>query len=554
MSLRTTTALLLAVSCLTAPLKADIAGPYLAARQASIAADYEQAVEYYARAVVEDPTNLALLESAVIANVAAGNLDPAGRVANSYVEAGGTNPIVLLTKNVAALKAGNFELADQPNTQNEGLAPLLNGLLEGWAHLGKGQMSDATAAFEKVAEVEDFAQLAYYHQALALALVGDFESADQILSGERHGPLTLSARGIEAHAQVLMQLERPDDALALLTATAEASFNPVLDALKTSIEAGEAAEYSFATTPQEGAAEVLFTISTILQGRASPELVLLYARLAAELHPNHSQAKLLAADVLDQIGQYQLAVDTFSQVPADDPAAFLAEMGRANALYSDNQEDAAIEVLSALAKSYPENPSVHAALGDYLGRQDREAEAIEAYTRAIDLRADDDIRAWPVYYARGIVHERMGNLPEMEVDFRKALELSPNQPDVLNYLGYSLIEQQVKLDEALAMIETAVVERPESGYITDSLGWVFYRLGRFEEAVAPMERAVSLLPVDPIVNDHLGDVYWKVDRKREAEFQWKRALSFEPEEAEAERIRRKLEVGLDVVLEEEAAQ
>jgi len=124
---------------------------------------------------------------------------------------------------------------------------------------------------------------------------------------------------------------------------------------------------------------------------------------------------------------------------------------------------------------------------------------------------------------------------------------------VLNYLGYSLVEQQVKLDEALAMIETAVAERPESGYITDSLGWVFYRLGRYEEAVAPMERAVSLLPVDPIVNDHLGDVYWKVDRKREAEFQWKRALSFDPGEEETARIQRKLDVGLDVVLEEEAA-
>jgi Flp pilus assembly protein TadD len=151
------------------------------------------------------------------------------------------------------------------------------------------------------------------------------------------------------------------------------------------------------------------------------------------------------------------------------------------------------------------------------------------------------------------VHERSDNFPEMEADFRKALELEPNQPDVLNYLGYSLVEQRIKLDEALEMIETAVAERPDSGYITDSLAWVFYRLGRYEEAVAPMEKAVQLLPVDPIVNDQLGDVYWKVGRFREAEFQWKRALSFDPEEDEAERIRRKLDVGLDVVLEEEEA-
>ena len=553
MSLRTTTALLLAISCLTAPLKAEVAGPYLAARQASLASDYSEAVQYFARAVVEDPTNLALLESAVIANIGAGNMAPAARVANTYIEAGGTNPIVALVKNMAAVKAGDFEPAAQPNDQTEGLAPLLNGLLEGWALLGKGQMSDATAAFQKVAAEEDFAQLAHYHEALALAQVGDFESADQILSGERNGPLTLSARGLEAHAQVLVQLERSDDALELLNLVTEPGSNPVIDAIRAKIEAGEASEYSFVTTPQEGAAEVLFTIAAILQGRAAPELVLIYSRLAADLRPDHTQATLMSAELLGDMDQYKLAVEAFSAVPADDPAFFLAEMGRANALYSDAQEGAAIEVLSALSQSHPDTPVVHAALGDYLGRQDRDAEAIEAYTKSLDLRADDDVSAWPAYYARGIIHERMDNLPEMEVDFRKALDLSPNQPDVLNYLGYSLVEQQVKLDEALAMIETAVAERPESGYITDSLGWVFYRLGRYEEAVAPMERAVSLLPVDPIVNDHLGDVYWKVGRKREAEFQWKRALSFDPEEKEAERILRKLEVGLDVVLEEEAA-
>jgi len=147
----------------------------------------------------------------------------------------------------------------------------------------------------------------------------------------------------------------------------------------------------------------------------------------------------------------------------------------------------------------------------------------------------------------------MDDFIAMERDFRKALELNPNQPDVLNYLGYSLVEQRIKLDEALEMIQTAVAENPDSGYITDSLGWIFYRLGRFDEAVAPMERAVELLPVDPIVNDHLGDVYYKVGRTREAEFQWKRALSFEPEEAEAKRIRDKLARGLTAVLADEDA-
>ncbi|MEM6558130.1 MAG: tetratricopeptide repeat protein, partial [Pseudomonadota bacterium] len=145
-----------------------------------------------------------------------------------------------------------------------------------------------------------------------------------------------------------------------------------------------------------------------------------------------------------------------------------------------------------------------------------------------------------------------------EADFRAALELNPEHPQVLNYLGYSLVEKQIKLDEALSMIERAVERQPDSGYIVDSLGWVLYRLGRYEEAIGHMERAAELMPVDPVVNDHLGDVLWAVGRTTEARFQWRRALSFinddtQLQDIDPDRIRRKLEVGLDVVLVEEGA-
>jgi len=185
-------------------------------------------------------------------------------------------------------------------------------------------------------------------------------------------------------------------------------------------------------------------------------------------------------------------------------------------------------------------------------REDEQfARAAEAYSAAIELIDTEVPGHWRLYYARGITLERTDRWDEAGADFRHALELNPDQPNVLNYLGYSLVEMRRNLAEAEQMIRTAVEQRPQDGYITDSLGWVLYRLGRYEEAVAPMERTVELLPVDPIVNDHLGDVYWMVGRKLEAEFQWKRALSFEPEPEEEKRIRRKLEVGLDQVLEDE---
>jgi Flp pilus assembly protein TadD len=447
---------------------------------------------------------------------------------------------------------GDFERAAEEGTETTGLAPLLGGLTRAWALLGQGKMSDATDAFNKVAETEDFASFAHYHNALALASVGDFEGADKILSGDAYGPLILSQRGIEAHAQVLAQLERRGDAIELLDATTSNGFSAELDALKTRLVAGDPVEYNFVTNAQDGIAEVYFNLSAVLSGRAAPEHVLLYVRMAQYIRPSHAPAVLLAAQILEDMGQFDLATEAYASLDADSPAYVLAEIGRANALYADDRKDAAVEVLTALAKSRGDIAVVQSTLGDMLSRIDKNEVAIAAYSRALDINGIGHRGNWRILYARGIVMERMGDFIGMERDFRSALELSPNQPDILNYLGYSLVEQRIKLDEALGMIQTAVKLSPDSGYITDSLGWILYRLGRPEEAVSPMERAVELLPVDPIVNDHLGDVYWKVGREREAEFQWKRALSFKPEEAEAERIRAKLARGLTAVLEDEA--
>ena len=192
-------------------------------------------------------------------------------------------------------------------------------------------------------------------------------------------------------------------------------------------------------------------------------------------------------------------------------------------------------------------------LGDTLRRLERYDDASRAYDDAIALFVEDTPSQWLAYFARGITHEREDRWPQAEADFRKALVLNPGQPQVLNYLGYSFVEMGINFDEALAMIEEAVAAQPDSGYIVDSLGWVQFRLGRYTEAVVNLERATELLAVDPIINDHLGDAYWAVGRQIEAEFQWNRALSFDPTEEDAARIRRKLEVGLDTVLEEEGA-
>ena len=304
-------------------------------------------------------------------------------------------------------------------------------------------------------------------------------------------------------------------------------------------------------------AEIAFDIANTVVGETDSSYALLYARIAEYLRPGHPEASLLSALLLEDMGQFDLAIDSYSRVSPDDILYVTAQLGRAEVMREAGRAEAGIDAIRALAQDFPDNALILITLGDALREDGAYAESETAYTKAVTLFEEDAAAQWIVYFARAIVRERLDNWDAAEADFQKALELSPGRATVLNYLGYSLIERQERLDEALVMIQEAVAAAPNSGPIVDSLGWGFYRTGRYQEAVEPMERAVELMPVDPVVNDHLGDVFWAVGRELEARFQWQRALSFidndQNEEVDPDRIRRKLEVGLDQVLEEEGA-
>ncbi len=539
---------------IAAPATAQgVAGSYLAARHASFASDYKAAATYYAQALIQDPTNPALMENAIMAYVSLGDVDRAVAVARRLISLGTSSQIGNMALLANQFANENYEgvITDLEAGQNVG--PLVDGLLKAWAELGLGRMSDAQATFDTVAEEQGVQLFGLYHKALALAMVGDFEGADEILSGRAQGVLQLSRRGVVAFAQVLSQLERNEDAIELLDQSFSTSLDPALAALRSDLEAGKTLPFDAVRNAKDGAAETFLVVAGALHGEASDGYTLLYSRLSEYLRPENVDAILLSASVLEALERYELATEAFKRVPPEHPSFDAAELGRADALRRSGKIEAAIEVLEQLARNRPDNPAVFVTLGDALRGEERYAEARDAYDRAIALYPDPDRGQWLIFFARGITNERTDEWEAAEADFRKALELNPGQPQVLNYLGYSFVEMGVNLDEALAMIEEAVAARPDSGYIIDSLGWVQYRMGEYAEAVVNLERAAELMAVDPVVNDHLGDAYWAVGRKTEAEFQWKRALSFDPEEKDAERIRRKLEDGLDVVLDEEGA-
>lgn len=546
-------------SSVAMPVHSDSgAGSYLAGRQAIYESDFSAAEKYYAQALKFDSENEKLLESVLLARLALGEVRRALPIAQSMEEAGLTSQAARMVIYANLIADGKLDdlLARDPETQ--GIGPLVDGLMLAWAYLGQGEMTKAMEQFDTVSTQEGLKQFAFYHKAMALASIGDFEGAEAIFADSNGAVAQFSRRAALARAEVLSQLDLNEDALKFLEDVFAAGNDPSIDDFVARLTSGETLPFTHVRSAQDGMAEIFFSVGAALNTDASPDYVLLYARAASFLRPDHVDAILLSAELLDELNQNDLAVEAYRQVPPESMDHHVAELGRAEILGRSDKTDAAVEVLQNLATQKPDLPAVHVALADLQRRQENYAAAVVSYDAAIALMEAASGSNWFLHYARAISHERLKNWDEAETDFRRALELNPDQPQVLNYLGYSLVERQEKLDEALDMIERAVTARPESGYIVDSLGWVLFRLGRYDEAVDHMERAVELMPVDPVVNDHLGDVYWAVGRAREAEFQWKRALSFiEPEdtdgEADPDRIRRKLEIGLDGVLAEEGA-
>ncbi len=544
---------------LPGPGRAESAyGAYLAGRQAVYSSDFAAAADYFGRALLRDPGNTGMMKNVIQAQSALGRIDRALPVARRLRELGERSQMAEMVIVADLIKRDDYAALLARDLKNHGIGPLVDGLITGWAELGAGSVAQALEQFDKVAGQSGLRGFALYHKALALALVGDFEAAEAIFADKQNGRSLLTRRGILARAEILSQLGRNQDALDMLDSVFGSVFDPAMTEIADRLAAGETLPFTRVTSARDGMAEVFFSVGAALKGEAADDYTLVYARIANYLRPGHADAILLSAQLLDSMGQYDLAVATYKLLPADSPEHYAAELGRAEALRKEAKPDAAIEVLEQLARDFPTLPDVYSSLGDLLRQQQDYAGAIEAYDKAVKYGGSTSRTQWFLLYARGISHERLGQWPKAEADFRAALKLSPDQPQVLNYLGYSLVEKQENLDEALAMIERAAAARPESGYIVDSLGWVLYRLGRYDEAVGHMEKAVQLMAVDPVVNDHLGDVYWAVGRHREAEFQWRRALSFiKPDDSDGEadpvRIRRKLEVGLDKVLAEEGA-
>jgi tetratricopeptide (TPR) repeat protein len=354
-----------------------------------------------------------------------------------------------------------------------------------------------------------------------------------------------SLRNVDAYARMLSRAGRQADAEKAYVDFSQALVrHPLVDSALAELKANGKLDPLVANAAA-GASEALYGLGSALsQEQGGEDLGMVYLQLSIYLNPEHPLAVVALANLFEATKKFEMAIETYDRVPESSPLKRKSMIQRALNLEILEKKDEARESLKTLAEIKPDDIEGMFAYGNVLRVGKRYAEAAGVYSKIITTLGEPKREHWALYYYRGMSFERAKQWALAEKDFQEALKLTPDNPQVLNYLGYSWVDQGINLDQALEMIRKAVTLRPKDGYIVDSLGWAYYRLGKFEEAAAELEKAIVLSPSDPTINDHLGDAYWKTDRKLEARFQWLRAIENKPEPEDLAKIEQKLKQGL----------
>ena len=525
----------------------SVYGNYLAGRFAENEADLSFAADMMERVLEENPSDPAILRRAFVLNLGAGNGDRATELAERLAKLGTTLTAPTLLLVARDMRDGRIDeaLEGADSLADSGLAHFSKPLARAWLLAAKEQYDDALKALEPLAAQKGFSTMHGMHAGLIEELAGRTQDAEDRYRALIKEPKDASARVIRVYASVLQRNGKADEAEKVILEKLNANEASLVlrDDLAT-LKKGEPLE-RVVETASDGFAEGLFNLASALPRDRAENVVLLYGRIALEVEPKFDLPRLLVGDVMMSRERYPEAIEIYSEVEPGNAYGWSARLRVADALYELDKLDEATALLEKMAEERPTRVDALVNLGNYLRYKEKYDEAVAAYDRAFERVEKPTKSNWSLFYSRGIALERSGEWDRAEADFLKALEFEPEQPYVLNYLGYSWVERGKNLDRAQAMIERAVQQRQNDGYIVDSMGWVLYRLGKYEEAVKHLERAVQLRPQDPVINDHLGDAYWRVGRKHEARFQWNRAMSFDPEDEDRAKIEVKLEKGME---------
>jgi tetratricopeptide (TPR) repeat protein len=529
----------------TGDVQAQDFGNYLSARLAASQHDLPEAAKLYRASLADDPNNPQLLAHAFLYTAASGDVSQAAGFAARMIQSEPDNRGARLALAVDAMKHGDYGDARKQVAQS-GKGPfttLTLSLVDAWAAVGLGDTNGALKDLQEVQNEGGTEALSDYHRALVLDLAGRNTEADAAyraaITAGNTGP-----RIFDAYGRFLERSGRADDARAFYTKIqGDDAAAPIAAAGLARLASGTKPN-RLVDSPMQGAAEGLFGIAASLTDQTSADVAILYLRLALYLSPKFDLANIVLADRLETLEKYNDAIAVYENVDPRSPYGPAAAVQVAIDEMKLDHNDKAIEELTAAIAKQPDDISAWTSLGDAYRAESKFDKSADAYDHAVKLLGKVAPKDWPLFYARAVSEEQSHHWDAAEADLQHALKLAPDQPQVLNYLGYSWVDQDRRLPEALAMLEKARAGSPYDGYIVDSVGWAYYRLGRYPEAAKALEDAVLLVPADPTVNDHLGDAYWRVGRKLDAQFQWNHALAFHPDPEEKAKIERKLAQGL----------
>jgi tetratricopeptide (TPR) repeat protein len=520
-------------------------GSFLAAQHASRERDAAAAATFYRSALRTDPRNNELLDRTFLSVLLNGDVEEAGRLADQVLKVDKEDRIARLVLGVRAIKQKQYPAARQQLAQSVRgpITDLAAVLLSAWTQNTAAESKAAIDAIDKLTGPDWYGIFKELHAGMILDSAGQKTAAGKRLE-HAHMLDATALRVVQAYGSYQSRNGSKDDALKTFKAFDEVlPHHPLINDAIADLNAGKKLPI-LVDSPQAGAAEVLYGLGAALGRRGGEDLGLIYLQLSLYLAPSHQLALLSLADLYEGLKKPELAIKTYERVPASSPLSRSALIQRAIDLDGLDRSDEAKADLTKLIAASPTDLDAIMALGNLERGRKQFAECADAYGKGLAAMPKPDKSAWTWLYFRGICYERSKQWPKAEADLKKALELFPDQPHVLNYLGYSWIDKGMNLDEGMRMITRAVEQRADDGYIVDSLGWAYYRIGKYEEAVKELDRAVELKPEDPTINDHLGDAYWKVGRVVEARFQWAHARDLGPEPEDLTVIQQKLKSGL----------
>jgi len=521
-------------------------GAYLAGRIAAAERDMAAASRYYAYALEDDPANQELRRHAFQAHLAAGRMTEAMKLAEALQGDADSSNIARLALAAAAVKKGDFAAAKRmvESLPESGANRLLKPGFLAWIEFAQGDQAKAVDALRALSGIEGLRVFLELHMALIYDAGGKVADADRFYRAAAGSIDSAPLRVSQAFASFLARNGKRAEAIALwdkyLAASPDSS---IADIARQRLTEGKVPRRIVSKAP-EGMAELLLNLAGALQQDSASLPALIYSRLADYLRPDDPDTLNLIAGLLENDDQNEAAVELYRRIPRESDLAWSARRAAAANLAQLKRIDEAAKLMEEMAAERRERWDALLLLGNLWRSEKQFAKAVEAYDRAVARIPKLEERHWNLLYVRGIANERAKNWPRAEADFKKALELKPNEPYVLNYLAYTWVDRGEHLEEAKRMLDEAVRQKPDDGAIVDSVGWAYYRLGQYEKSLEFLEKAIELAPEDPSINDHLGDVYWRVGRRAEARFQWLRAISLNPEPEDLPKIKEKLEKGL----------